>query len=46
LEDTIMHERPLTPSEAKIARRNFALLCGAATVFLGLVVLFTVLMVA
>ncbi len=41
-----MQERPLTRSEAKIARRNFVLLFGAATVFIALVVLFTVLFVA
>jgi hypothetical protein len=42
----VMNERSLTPSDdAKIARRNYALLCGAATLFIGMVVLFAVLFV-
>ena len=38
-----MQERPLSPSDAKIARRNYALLCGTATLVIAVVVLLTVL---
>jgi hypothetical protein len=38
-----MNERSRTPSENKIARRNYMLLCAAATFLMGLVVLYAVL---
>ncbi len=44
-----MNEHSRTPSDdasdGKIARRNYVLLCSAATVLLGVVVLFAVLYV-
>jgi hypothetical protein len=38
-----MNERSRTPSPNKIARRNYMLLCAAAAVLMGLVVLYAVL---
>ena len=39
-----MTHRSRTPSDDKIARRNYMLLCGAATLLLAVVVLFAVLL--
>jgi hypothetical protein len=42
LEEIFMNERSRTPSDDKIARRNYVLLCAAATILMGLVIAFAV----
>ena len=40
-----MNESPSAPSDRKIARRNYLLFCGAATLFLFLIVFISAMLI-